>query len=155
MKLRGVDIRWHDRFELVYALRHTLGFMREDELFSHIAKLWQAVKQGGYFILNIPYTLEAGVKNLPISKWEEKEGVYSLVDKFITNDNVKKERCVIIDSNANRIEEYIEEQRYYKWQEIIDLLECCGVQDVQSLRDFDGNLATNGEECRTFLARKK
>lgn len=153
-KMRASEMPWVEEFDLVFALRHTLGFMKSDELKMHLKKMWQTVKSGGTFLLNSLYTLERGRIILPVHKWSEQEGKYILTDKYITADNIKKERCIIIDPLAGRIDEYLEEQRYYSWKEILDLLAGCGVKNVKSLRDFDGNTTSEGKDVMMLLAKK-
>jgi SAM-dependent methyltransferase len=154
LKVRASEIQWVEEFDLVFALRHTLGFMKYDELKAHLKKMWGAVKAGGTFLLNIPHTLESGRFVLPVRSWSMWEGRYLLEDKYITEDNIKKEHCVIIDPSADRIDEYFEEQRYYSWKEILDLLVDCGIKNAKSLKDFDGNTTSEGKDAVIFLAKK-
>ncbi|MBI4767850.1 MAG: hypothetical protein HY787_25190 [Deltaproteobacteria bacterium] len=146
---------WDGEFDLVYALEHTLGFMSADELIRHLQCMWKAVKDGGWFLLQIPYTLEAEEATMPVHKWEFSDGRYTLVDKCIVEGNKKREQCVIIDPGTNRIDEYFEEQRYYTWKEIIDLLNEAVVEQIKSLRDLSGHVASDGKEAKVFLGRKR
>jgi hypothetical protein len=145
---------WEDEFDLVYALEHTLGVMASAELRLHLQRMWAAVKRGGMFLLHKPYTLEAGQAILPVHTWESSNGTYTLVDKRLVHGNIKREHCVIIDPAAGPIEEYLEEQRFYTWEEITDPLYACGAEQVESLRDLDGNAARDGMEARVFVGRK-
>jgi SAM-dependent methyltransferase len=152
--LRGAAIPWEDEFTLVYALAHPLGFMAPDELRTHLHRMWRAVKRGGRLLLQVPYTLEAAQAVLLVHTWESANGKYTLVDKRLVHGNLKREQCIIIDPVAERIEEYLEEQRDYTWAEITALLQAVGVEQVESLRDLDGNGARDGTEARVFMGRK-
>ncbi|MCL1849016.1 MAG: class I SAM-dependent methyltransferase [Clostridiales bacterium] len=154
LKMQGKDIPWEEAFDLVIAIRHTLGFMSYDELTGHIARIWRSVKPGGCFILSVPYTLERAVLGLPVNQLSERDGIFYLTDKFLMEENIKVERFCVIDPAKDTIEEFNEKQRYYAWQEILDLLYSCGITDVASLKDFNGSPATDGEDARIFLMRK-
>ena len=155
LKLRGSEMTWDGEFDLVYALEHTLGFMSPDELIRHLQCMYKAVKDGGWFLLQIPYTLEAEATTLPVHKWGFSDGRYTLVDKCIFEGNIKREKCVIIDPGKNRIDEHFEEQRYYTWKEIIELLNEAGVKQVKTLRDLRGHKAYEGKDAKVFLGRKR
>ena len=154
LKLRGSEIAWEHQFDLVYALEHTLGFMPPDELRRHLQRMWVAVKPGGTLLLEILYTLEAAQAALPLHTWEFSNGTYTLTDKRLVDGNIKREQCIIIDPAANRLEEYLEEQPYYTWEEITALLQASGVDQVKSLRDLNGNASRDGKEARVFVGRK-
>ncbi|MBI4301719.1 MAG: class I SAM-dependent methyltransferase [Chloroflexi bacterium] len=154
LKLRGSEMTWECEFDLVYALAHPLGFMPEIELKRHLQRMWAAVKHGGRLLLQVPYTLEAAQTALPVHTWNVTNGTYTLVDKRLVHGNIKQEHCIIIDPAEGRIQEYFEEQRYYTWSEIVELLRACGVKQVKSLRDIDGNAARNGDEARVFMIKK-
>jgi SAM-dependent methyltransferase len=154
LQQRGSEMTWECEFELVYALAHTLGFMSPDELRAHLHRMWMAVKRGGRLLLQVPYTLEAAQHVLPVHTWEASHGMYTLVDKRLVHGNIKREQCIIIDPAADRIQEYLEEQRYYTWGEITELLYACGMEQLESLRDLDGNTARDGTEARVFVGRK-
>ncbi|MDA3917931.1 MAG: hypothetical protein PF690_13305 [Deltaproteobacteria bacterium] len=128
--------------------------MDEIELQYHIKKMWGAVKSNGIFLLNVPYSLESAIEEMPVNKWEIIEGKYSLTDKRIVNENVKREHCVIIDPSSDQIDEWFEEQRYFYGNEILDLLKRCGVKEAIGLIDIDGKVAANGENAKFFIARK-
>lgn len=152
--MRASDIPWADEFDLVYAIRHTLGFMTQDELRTHIKKMWDAVKPGGKLLLSIPCPLEMERSKLPVHKWSIQDEKYILVDKFLTDENIKREHCIIINTKQSRIEEYIEEQIYYSKEEIINILNECGVSNIHVLKDFTGNVATDGKEAKVFIGEK-
>jgi hypothetical protein len=105
-------------------------------------------------LLQVPYTLEAAQAHLPVHTWACAHGTYTLVDKRLVQGNIKREHCIIIDPATGHIEEYVEEQRYDTWDEITALLHACGVAQVESLRDLDGNAARGGTEARVFVGRK-
>lgn len=105
--------------------------------------------------MQIPYTLEAVEITMPVHKWEFSDGRYTMVDKCIVDGNIRREQCVIIDPSTNRIDEFFEEQRYYTWKEIIELLNEAGVEQVKSLRNLGGHVASDGKEAKVFLGRKR
>jgi SAM-dependent methyltransferase len=155
IKIRASEMQWKNEFDLVCALGVPLGFMDLNEVQSHIEKMWEAVKPNGAFLLNVPYSLESAKKILPVNKWEIIEGKYSLTDKRILNNNIKREHFIIIDPSSDQIDEWYEEQRYFSGDAILDLLKQCGVEEPQGLVDIDGTIAANGENATFFIARKE
>lgn len=153
-KVLAKDMTWNNQFDLAIAIYHTLGYMSIEELYIHLEKIKNAIKQGGSFILNVPYTLESSSKSLPINKWTMQGDKYILVDKYVTEDNYKIEKCVIVDVNAETVEEFYEKQRYYYSYEIRQILEQVGFRDIQILKNFSGDRATNGEEANIYLCKK-
>jgi len=154
LKIRGSEISWINKFDLVLALDHTLGFIEPKELHLHFQKMWKAVKDQGFLLLGIPGTLEAMRPKFPVNRWEMRGGKYVLVEKYISKNNIKKEQCIIIDPSADRIDEYVEEQRYYSLKEILGILKGSGIENVQTMRDLEGNLADEAKEAFFFMARK-
>jgi len=152
--MRGSQITWKEQFDLVYTLRHTLGFMSHKELRVQLKKMWNAVKVGGSFLLSIPYSLESQMKLFPVHKWYEEKGKYILVDKQISTKNIKKELCIIIDPKNNTIDEYHEEQKYYSTDEIVKILKSCGIRNITLLKDLKGSKAQKSEEALFFLGKK-
>lgn len=154
IKMPAKDMTWSKHFDLAIAMRHTLGFMSQDELKVHLHRIWEALKPNSYFILTVPYTLEMGREMLPVHRWVESDGKFTLVDKYITDNNVKVERCVLFDSMSDIMEEFYEEQRYYSWVEIIDMLHECGFKNINVLKNFDDEIATDGKEARIYFMQK-
>jgi SAM-dependent methyltransferase len=155
LKMRGAELPWVGEFDLVLGLEHVLGFMSLVELQIHLHKIWEAVALRGTLLLHIAGgTLEAWLSRYPVHKWEVQDGRYVLVDKQLTEDSIKKERTVIIDPSSDRIDEYLEEQRYYKSTEILLLLSESGAKNIKTLRDLDGNPSREDKEVYFFLAHK-
>jgi len=155
VKMRGSEIKWKNRFDLVYSLALPLGFMDEDELQTHIQKMWDAVKEGGTLLMGIPHMLDLSDDFSPINKWNKAEGVYTLTDKSIDGNNIKREHCVVIDPAANTIDEWFEEQRYYSGDDMIDLLKQCGVEASKARFDLHGDRSTDLHlNPKLFIARK-
>lgn len=154
LKMRGSEIPWINEFDLVLALDHTLGFIEPKELYLHFQKMCKAVKHQGIFLLGIPGTLEAMRSKFPVNKWEMRDEKYVLEEKYISKDNIKKEHCIIIDPLVDRIDEWLEEQRYYSLKEILGILKGSGIENVQIMRDLDGNPADEAKEAFFFMARK-
>ncbi len=154
-KMRGSEIKWKDRFVLVYSLALPLGFMDDDELQLHIQQMWSAVKEGGTLFMGVPHMLEPNDDFIPVNKWEKTEGVFTLTDKYIDDNNIKREHCVIIDPAANRIDEWYEEQRYYSENDIVELLRQCGIEASKAIVDIYGDTSADSQyRPMLFLARK-
>lgn len=153
-KVLAKDMVWNNKFDLAIAIHHTLGYMDIDDLYIHFKKIKNSIKQDGSFILNVPYTLENSFKSLPSNKWSQDGNKYILVDKYITEDNYKIENCVIIDAENEIIEEFYEKQKYYYSHEIKQILEHVGFKDIQTLKNFSGEKATNGDEAKIYICKK-
>jgi len=153
-KVLAKDMLWYDKFDLAIAIHHTLGFMNTEELYRHLEKIKNAIKENGKFILSVPYTLERSFKSFPVNKWTQDGSKYTLVDKYITEDNYKIEKCLVIDIENETTEEFYEKQRYYYSYEIKQILENVGFKDIQVLKNFRGEEATSGEEAKIYLCNK-
>lgn len=155
-KMRGIEIPWVEEFDLVFAIEHTLGFVDIKELHMQLKKMWAAVVAKGTFLLGIAGgTLEAWRPRYPVHKWELQNGKYILTDKSLTEDGIKKERTIIINPNSDRMDEYLEEQKYYTLKEIQNLLAKVGIKNIKVIKDLDGAPIVEAKEARYFIAKKR
>ena len=148
------DIDWIEAFDYAIAIRHTLGFMPYDELVEHMKRIYISIKSGGKLLLVIPFSLEMGRQHLPVHKWSDENGCFTLVDKYIDNDNFKIERCVIIDSIKDVIEEFHERQRFYSTNEVVDVLDAAGFSNIIPMKNIHGDDADTTSGAQAYIAEK-
>lgn len=150
---RGSEIKEQNTYDFAIAYYHTLGFMEEEELNTHLFNICKSIKKGGKFLLR-----SAGPKIIPnmnqdkIRNWAEKNNTFILSEKFIEN-GYRIEKCITIDIVKDEIIEYEEKQRAFSLGDVINLLRQAGFSKVDCYRELDGRVAT-AEEFGVYVCLK-
>jgi hypothetical protein len=128
---------------LALALYHTLGFVSEDELALHFARIRDALRPAGVFLLRLAGPrLVPGSDPEPSKNWaEEKDGRFILSEKWYEGA-YRIEHCIVIDTRKNELVEYHERRRAYSLGEVASMLQRAGYRRPRSCQDLDGTPAT-------------
>jgi len=129
--------------------------MSDDEIKKHFASIRAALKPGCSFlyVFQGPKLLP-GSENVarPVKDWKEKDGKFILSEKSL-QEGYRKEYCVVIDSHAGEITEYLEHQKAMALSDVLDYLRGAGFTEVEAYRDFERNPATT-EDFSVFVCTK-
>ncbi len=142
---RGSEIKERNTYDFAIAYYHTLGFMDEVELNTHLKNIYNALKKGGKFLLRTagPQIIP-NIKQDKIRNWGEKNNKYILSEKYI-EDGFRIEKCISIDTINDEIIEYKEKQRAFSLSDVINLLGHAGFSKIDCYKDLGGNIATTEE----------
>ena len=139
---RGAEFEENDIYDFILAYNHTLGFMSAEELARHFRRIWLALKPGGKFLLTL-----AGPKIVPgaspekVRNWIEQDGRYVLSEKYLEN-GYQYERGAIIDTLADELIEYHEQQKAFAFDEVRSLFLTAGFDWFDCLSNLKGTPAT-------------
>jgi SAM-dependent methyltransferase len=151
---RGAELEENGIYDFVLAYNHTLGFMSTEELVQHFRRIWLALKPGGKFLLTL-----AGPKIMPnaspekVRHWTEHGGRYLLSEKYLEN-GYQYERGAIIDTLADELIEYHEQQKAVAYDEVRSLLLTAGFDRLDCLRDLKGTPAS-ADDFGVFVGYKE
>ncbi len=152
--VKAINTKWDEVFDFAIAIRHTLGFMPHEEIVEHFRRIKKSLKPFGKVLLTVPFSLEKGRTQYPVHKWSDENGVFTLVDKYIEEDNYKIERCVIIDTEKDIVEEYHERQRFYSTAETVEILNSAGFSSVETLKNIQGEEVDSQGGAQVYVATK-
>jgi hypothetical protein len=87
-----------------------------------------------------------------VRNWKEKDGKFILSEKSL-KDGYREEYCVVIDSNAEEITEYMEHQKAMAFSDVLGYLRGAGFGRVEAYKDFERNPAT-ADDFSVFVCTK-
>ncbi len=128
--------------------------MSADELAQHFRCIRSALKPGGKFLLTL-----AGPKIGPavspekVRNWTEQGGRYLLSEKYVEN-GYQHERGAIIDTLADELIEYHEQQKAVAYDEVRSFFLTAGFDRLDCLRNLMGTPAT-ANDFGVFVGHKE
>ncbi len=141
---RGSELREEKEYDLALAYNHTLGFMSEEELRQHFAKIHSALKLSGRLLLAL-----AGPKIIPgqsdehVRNWAERNGKFILSDKYVDGEGYRHEHDVMIDTNALEIIEFEEKQKAVSLEGVTSVLRGAGFSRIDCFADIEGSASSS------------
>lgn len=150
---RGSDLKEQNIYDFAIAYYHTLGFMDNEELNTHLNNIYKSIKTGGKFLLRTagPQIIPT-IKQEKIRNWGEKNDKFILSEKGI-EDGYRIEKCITIDIANDEIIEYQEKQKAFSLNDVVNLLKNSGFSKIDCYKDLDGNIATD-EEFGVYVCTK-
>lgn len=150
---REFHLREKEKYDLVIAFNHTLGFIEEGSLVEHFEDIKKTMKNGGKFLLKICEEISHDkLTEEPVRTWGTQNGKYILSEKYM-KDGQRIENCTFIDPIKREIVEYEDKQKYYSHDEIMEILNACGFNDIRAYSNIDGDEA-DGEKYGVFVCIK-
>ncbi|MGI9450032.1 MAG: class I SAM-dependent methyltransferase [Geminicoccaceae bacterium] len=140
---RASAITEKDCYDAAVAINFTLGFMDDDELAAHFTSIRRALASGGKLLLKT-----AGPQCLPdanpksVKNWGEKAGRFILSEKRMEGRN-RVERNIVIDTVGGEILEFLEKQRAFSRDDVVQLLQASGFKSIRCSKDLSGKFASD------------
>ena len=152
---RASELTERGAFDFALAYWHTIGFMTEEEIAHHFGAIHNAMADGAAFLY-----VSQGPKLLPpggatakaIKNWSEKNGRFILSEKSLS-DGYRTEYSIVIDTESSEIIEYVERQKAFACEDVLDYLRAAGFSKFDAWADLNGTPATP-EQFGVFVCQK-
>ncbi len=140
-------------YDFSLAYYHTLGFMSDEELAQRFQRIRASLRPSAKFLLR-----QAGPRLLPgvestkkTRGWAERDGKFLLSEKQI-EDGYRNKLGIVIDTEAQEINEFREHQKAFALDDVIAVLGGAGFSGIQIYAALDGTPATP-ERFGVFVCR--
>ncbi len=74
------QLSWEKAFDGAFCLGNSFGYLSHEDTITFLAALSQALKRGGYFVLDTSMVAESLLFNLEEHDWEQVEDIYLLME---------------------------------------------------------------------------
>ena len=150
---RGSELWDEGVYDFALAFDHTLGFMPDTELFTHLSRIRLALTCSGSFLLVQAGPRVAPGQNVPRTQsWIERDGRFFLGQKEIV-DGYRTEIGIVIDPENLEITELHERQRAFTLDGVAARLHGAGFTRIECMADLQGNPSTD-DAFGVFLCRR-
>ena len=115
---------------------YILGYYEKDEEFFYILeKVFELLTQNGFFVLDY-FNRNFVIKNIVAKTVEEIDDSTITQNRFIEGDRIVKE--ITIDRKG-RVNKFFESVRMFSSDELINMIQKLGFNNVKTFGDFRGN----------------